>query len=370
MKPTFLNRKVLAAVAAVFLVGAGAVLWLERDTLTRWYYVRGLTRATDSDREAWATRVASLGEGVQGDLFDVLAADDPAACKSARAALGAMAKQWGADDPRTVALALRAVREYDRLSPEGRRQVLTLAAEWFPDGGAKPAAPALVPACSRLVAEAAHASDADTQAAALELCACLNRHSQGTEALSASRDLVRGCLAAPTPQVRLRAIQLALAPGMDLLEQVAALLQDPAVEVRRAALLAVGPANDAVLEDTLLPCLHDPDKEVRDLCQAALRSRGRSDAHIKLGFLLTDPSPLVRLQVLDHLREARDLDHALWLRRLSYDSSPAVRVAAVRAMIAMESPALRQRAREMAQGDQSPAVRDVTQALLLESEGH
>jgi len=38
---------------------------------------------------------------------------------------------------------------------------------------------------------------------------------------------------------------------------------------------------------------------------------------------MTDPQPAVRLQVLEHLHEASDLDPGVWLRRLSHDSAPA-----------------------------------------------
>jgi hypothetical protein len=126
---------------------------------------------------------------------------------------------------------------------------------------------------------------------------------------------VRGALRSGTASNRLRAIRLTLHPGMDLLEQVVVLLGDESAEVRRAALLAVGPARDVVHDDQLLPSLHDPDAEVRRLCEAALTSRGLRPEYLQLGRLLTDPRPTARLEVLDCLRGSTELDPGLWLRR-------------------------------------------------------
>jgi hypothetical protein len=143
---------------------------------------------------------------------------------------------------------------------------------------------------------------------------------------------------------------------MDLLEKVVGLLNDPAVEVRRAAILAVGPADQVVRDEGLLPCLHDPDPEVRKLTESALVGRGLRPEHIELGRLLTDPDHLKRVQVLDHLREAPDLDPGLWLRRLSHDPAPSVRAAAVRVMSKLTLIDLSDRMDQMARTDPNPTV--------------
>jgi hypothetical protein len=359
------GKKYLGGVLLVVLLGGAGVAWVERGTLLAWFYVRGLARAGEGERDRWVGRVAGLGEAAIPGLLDCLAQPDPGVCRNAREALCHLAGPWGDGDNRAVDLALRLAREFPRLSPAGQENALQLAGHWFParDPGPAPAA-GLVPACARLVEEAAGATDPAVQAAALELCAGLLGQPQGTEALSASRELVRASLRGQAPANRLRAVRLALHPGMDLLEQVVALLNDPEAVVRRAALLAVGPADQVVHDEGLLPSLNDPDPEVRRLCEAALRGRGLRPEHLQLGRLLTHPNPVVRLEVLDLLRKERDLDQGLWLRRLSHDPSPAVRVAAIREMSQQAFLDLSDRIDQMARSDPSPTVCKLAQFYL------
>ncbi len=273
-----------------------------------------------------------------------------------------LSQQWGVGDSRTVALAMRCGREFAQLSAPGQQNVLDLAAEWF-HGATEdaPPAPGLLAACVRYLAESRHTStNGTTQERALELCDVLLAQPQGTEALSASRDLVRNCLASDSATNRLRAVEFAKRPGMDLFEQVASLLTDPIVEVRRAAVAAVGPATNVVLDDALLPSLHDDDPEVQRLCWEALMVKRRlTPEQIHLGYLLTAKEPIIRVQVIDFLHKVIDLkDPALWLTRLSHDPSPAIRAAAARAMshLSATDPSLLERLDEMARTDPSATV--------------
>jgi hypothetical protein len=356
----WLNRKVLA-VAALLLALVVGLAWFERTTLLSWYFVRGLARADEGSRDAWVERVAGVGEAAVPNLLAHLGDADPAVCGNVRAALSRLSREWSVGDARTVALAMRCGREFNQYSPAGRRSVLELAAEWFRDAGPDaPPAQGLLPACVRFVTESAASADVDTQDKALELCAALLAQPQGAEALSGSRDLVRNCLSSESAANRLRAVQLALHPGMDLLEQVTALLRDPVADVRRAAIIAVGPMKDEILDDVLLPSLHDPDPEVRRLCEVALESRDRTPAQIRLGFYLTAPDPVVRIHVIEQLRKVSDVDPVVWLTRISHDPSPAIRAAAARAMSGLCGADGDDRARarldEMARGDPSATV--------------
>jgi HEAT repeat protein len=354
------SKKFLVALFLAILLGGAGVAWMERATLLAWFYVRGLAQAGEGQRQRWVDRVAGLGEAALPGLTDCLADSDGAVCRNAGAALADLSGRWGCADTRTVALALHLGRDFAGFSPPGQRQALDVAVHWFNPRPDTPA-PGLVPACARLLEEAARVPDPEVQAGALDLCTVLLQQAQAAEALSAGRAAVRAGLQSPAAANRLHAVRLALHPGMDLLEQVVGLLNDPDVEVRRASILAVGPADQVVHDEGLLPCLHDSDPQVRRLCEAALRGRGLGDVHLLLGRLLTDPNHRVRLQVLDHLGEAQDLDPGLWLRRLSHDPSISVRVAALRVMSEQTEVDLSDRVDQMARSDPSPSVRQLAQ---------
>jgi HEAT repeat protein len=346
---------VLGVLLLALLLGGAALAWTERATLLAWYCVHGLAHAGEGDRARWVERVAGLGEPAVPALLDCLEGPDEAVCANARAGLARLADDWGPADGRTVALTVQAAHRFPHLSAAGQRAVLEMAAGWF----AAPApADGLVPACGRLLAASAGAAGPEALRAGLDLCSVLLAQSRRAEALGAAREAVRAGLRGGEAANRLRAVRLALQPGMDLLEDVVALLNDPAPEVRRAAMLAVGPADQVVRDEGLLPSLHDSDAEVRRLCEAALRGRGLKPEHLKLGRALTDPRPAVRLRVLDLLGgpEARDLDRGLWLRRLSHDPSPHVRFAAMRAASEGGLADLTDRLEQMGRSDPSPTV--------------
>jgi hypothetical protein len=340
---------------------------MERSTLLSWYYLRGLTQASEADRDGWVERVASLGELAVPGLLDCLSQSDPRICDNARAALERLTYSRGGNDPLTLDLALRLARDFSQFSPAGQRHALDLEAGWC--SKLSDCSRELLSACSRLLGEAAAVTDEDVRTSALELCGLLlgQPKPNNEDALHPAQELVRAALHSGTEDNRLRAVRLSLHPGMDLLEQVVALLDDEAAVVRRAALLAVGPAQGVIHDDLLLPCLHDPDPEVRRLCEVALGSRGLRPEYVELGRLLTHPRPTVRLQVLDRLDGSSDLDPGLWLRRLSHDASPSVRVAAMRAMTQQTFADLTDRIDQMARTDPSPTVCQLAQFYLKRS---
>lgn len=363
------SKKLCGGLLLVLVLGCGIVAWRERLTLLSWFYVRNLAHASDSTRERWVGRVANLGETALPGLFNCLAQPDASVCVNARAALERMMHQWGNGEARTADLALRLAHEFSHFSATGQKQVLDLAAGWF----AEPIQPRdnLLTACSQLLSAAAAVSEEEVQASALNLCAILlnrpgdDKSRQASKPLDAAQQLIDAALRAHTLNNRLRAIPLTLRPGMaDVREKVAALLDDESPEVRRAALLAVADAREAVHDDQLLPCLHDPDAEVRRLCEQTLIARGLRREYLELGRLLTDPQPARRLQVLDCLRESTELDTGLWLRRLSLDASPSVRAAAVRAMSQQTFVDLSDRIEQMAREDSSPTVCQLAQFYL------
>ena len=289
-------------------------------------------------------------------------------------ALDHLARTWGSNDPRTIDLLGREVQQFSRLPPASQALLLHGLADWFLVKEGKPLganedqspAPGLVSACARLLTDAGSSKDDETQLAALELAAELVRQPAGGEWLRPARGLARAGLRSESAKAnRLLAVRLCLHQGMDLLESVVGLLNDPAVEVRRAAIVAVGPADQIVRDEGLLPSLHDTDPEVRKLAEAALCGRGLRPEHLELGRLLTDPNPSKRVQVIDHLREAPDLDPGLWLRRLSHDPADSVRAAAVRVMSKLTLIDLTDRIDQMARSDPSPSVAQLAQYYLI-----
>ncbi len=363
------SRKFLGILFLLVLLGGGVVAWRERTSLLSWFYIRNLANSTDANRSRWVGRVANLGEAALPGLFECLAQPDPRVCANARAALEYLAHLWGETDARTVDLAARLAREYPRFSPAGQKQTVELAVTWFRKPVDK--LDGLASACASLIGASASVDDEEVLAGALELCALLlNRPAdpdspQTARPLDPARRLIAAALHAHTIDNRMQAVRLTLSPGMtEVLEEAATLLGDESPLVRRAALVAVAEARDIVHDDQLLPCLHDTDPEIRRLCEQVLIARGLRREYIELGRLLTDAKPSKRLQVLDRLRESTELDPGLWLRRLSHDPSPSVRVAAIRAMTQQSFVDLSERIDDMARNDATPTVRQLARYYL------
>jgi hypothetical protein len=273
----------------VLAVAAGGYAVANRtELLARYAGHRFAAAESDEARAESAAGLIALGDMGGPYLVAPFAAGDEAGCRAVVAALKAHLSNVSPTDP-AYASALRP---------------LVAAQPTFAPAGAE-AALAMVP----LVVKC---PDADAKA------------------------WVRAGLAAPTAAGRARAAGLALLPGVGLAAETAPLLDDPDAAVRRAALLAVGPAADdgppAVDDESLFRFLHDADAEARELCATALRSRGLDDVQVGLATKLASPDPADRLRLLLDLRSAGESirDPGPWLERLSRDADPAVRAGAVR----------------------------------------
>jgi HEAT repeat protein len=348
----------LGGAATLALLAAATAVYLEQVPLLTWYYVRGLSRAEgEAERDAWVGRLRGLRKVPLAGLIDVLRRPDPKACANSQAALTAFGT--AATD-----VAGPLADAFPGLSSPGQRAALDVAAAVVQARRHETDAPQFVfSAAARLLTAAASVGDAEVRGRALVLAGAL-LEARAEEVRGPCRDLARACLRDADKANRLQAVRLALRPDVNLLEQVVPLLTDPDPEVRRAALLAVGPEPDAVATDDLLQWLHDPDADVRSLCEKALRGRGLQDSQIKLGRFLTDQRPGARLQVLDVLRKTPDVEPGAWLRRLTHDPAPAVRAAAVRAATEHTHVDLTDRIEQMAQDDPSPTVRQLARYYL------
>ncbi len=305
-------RKKLVGAGLILVAGLGAAGWFLHKPMMVRYYVSRL--ATD---DGVIEPLANLGPPAEAPLLELLRQDTPATPRAGQA-LAKMIANCPKDDPRRASLAGRIGDSFADFSPAGKQAVLQLA-ESLPSG-------------SR----------------------------EGTA-------IVKAALKDSSAASQVQAIIIAMKPEFGLGADVLPLLSDHKPEVRRSAIMAVGALRELVADELLLPSLHDPDADVRGLCEAALRGRGLRDKDIRLGRMVTDPSPLRRLEVLQHLPVDADLDPGVWLQRLCQDPSPLVRASAAR--YAMDSSSrpdakLAERVREMARHDPDGTVRQIAEYLI------
>ena len=302
--------------ALVVLLGVG--IW-QRETLWVRYCSERLERASDDGRAAWAEKLAANGEAAVPAVLSLFRRDDPGVCAAGRSAAEQLMAGWGADDPRRKAFAIRFAAEEPRFSTPGRAAALDLL-------------PALIA----------------TKAPGLAATA---------------KAMIAAAAASESAAVRVQAVAAAMRPDMDVLDAIVPLLNDTAAEVRRAAVLALGPVRDGdrspvVGDDDLLRLLHDADPEVRHLCELSLRGRGRSAHDIKLGRRYAAPSAAERQKLLIDLSDEDELDVTVWLERLTADADPAVRAGAAR-VAAERKASLYDRLEQMSRTDPDGTVRRI-----------
>jgi HEAT repeat protein len=268
-----------------------------------------------------------------------------------------------------VSVAVQLAGAFSQLNGPGQLAALDLEPHFLPPPP-QALAPELLKALLAMMAQGSQSPLAEVRLRALQQLAALPDAFTTAEVQAVVREMIGSGLRGSEPSERILAIGLAQDPNMELLQLVTPLLHDADLEVRRKALAAVSTNAAAIGTDELLRWLHDPDADVRQLCEAALVWRGLTPEQIRRGRLLTDPRPEIRLQVLVGLEAATDLDPAIWLRHLSHDTEPAVRVAAVRAAAEMPRVDLTDRLQQMAHGDPSDTVRQVSRFYLSCPQSH
>lgn len=290
----------------------------QRERVWLWYCAERLERASDDDQAEWGAKLAAIGEPAIPTLLKCFQHDSPSVCNTGRRALEAIVGVYADGDPRLAAFAEQYAAAEPRFSTPGRSAAMDLV-------------PVLIAKKTPGMAEKAHA---------------LIEHAAKSESVD----------------LRVQAIALAMRPEVDGLHAVLPLLRDPAVEVRRAAILALGPITRtdrvAAADDDLLRLLHDSDGEVRQLCEMSLRSRGRSPRDIRLGKRYAAPNPAERQKLLIDLANDDERDLSVWLDRLTADADPAVRAGAVR-VAAERNVDLATRLEEMRRTDPDGAVRRI-----------
>jgi hypothetical protein len=349
----------ILGLSALVVLVVGCMAYVERSTLLAWYHVYRLTHCDEAEQERWAEPTVKLGSAVLPPLLHELRREDARRCALAEGVLARLADRWGPADPRSASLAYLLADRFSCLSRRGQCAVLDLAQIWLAKQPAAAASGPIEEVCERLLSEAARVPDSMVHARALGLAAQSMERQRPSQERHACRELTRSCLRDEEPANRISAIRLASNVSVGLLQPTAELLEDPVPEVRQAAMLALGSAPEAMPTDDLLRWLHDPDAGVRRLCESALRGRGLQEHQMRLGKLLTDDRPQMRLQVLDYLRHHADLDPGVWLRRLCNDPAAAIRAAAIRSAADQKVDSLGDCIRQMAQADPSDSVRQM-----------
>ena len=77
---SFARKKTsLAVVLGVVLLVAGSI-WMLRDSLLAWYYLRGLAKAEQGEQAVWISRVVQLDSAIVPGLIKGLEDDDLPRC--------------------------------------------------------------------------------------------------------------------------------------------------------------------------------------------------------------------------------------------------------------------------------------------------
>lgn len=287
--------KLVLLIFVAMLALTGGAAFSQRTALQTWYYAYRLEHTGAEERRRWADKLVAQGEPAVPRLLTCLQKDDQALCEEVRGALERMLAEWGSKDPRSGMLADKFFELHPNFSPAGQVAALQILPEILAAGG--------------------------------------------IEAAAKARTIVSAALKDRMPEARYLGVLLANRVELNLLPCVIPLLDDSDPRIRRAALMALGPIREGpagiekplVEADQLLRYLHDPDPEMRRLCEVMLvKSRGLSERVVNYGRQLTNPDPMERIKLLLELAEEEDVDHRVWLQRLSEDPDSAVRAGAAR----------------------------------------
>jgi HEAT repeat protein len=319
--------KLLLVIALSILALAGGAGFSQRYNLFTRYYAYRFEHAPEAQRQAWLDKLVGMGKASVPRLLGFLRKDDGNLCSAARSGLEKSLAAWGPKDPRSHALADRLLEEHPSFSTAGQMAALQLLPELL--------------------------------------------DSENVETAAKARTVVAASLKDKTAELRFLGISVASRPELNLLPAVVPLLDDPDANVRRAALLVLGPVRETgaggaeqplVSSDDLLRWLHDPDPEVRSICEMSLRSSGRGlrDRDIRMGRMLKSPDPMERLKLLLALPMEEDMNLKAWLRRLSEDPDSAVRAGAAR-LAADRRVDFAERLEQMTQTDPDGTVRKIAE---------
>ncbi len=277
MIPKNMKQKLLLGIAVVLLVGVAGTAWKWK-SMNAHFAASSLKSAnTEEARIAQAKRLIAMGEAGQAELIPILRSDDASQCAAIQQALQ--------ETPVATSHANIFV-EFGTFSEPGQDAVLAWAST-IPDD---------------------------------------------SELATHRQTIIHVALSSEQSAVCISAIKMVLKHEPNLKQEIVGKLNHASAEVRRAAMMAVGPhdgkSTPVIADDELFRWLHDADWEVRTLCEASLAGRGLDVEQVNFARKSSHPEASERLSLLNDLGRYRN--PSAWLQRLSQDPDPAVRAGAAR----------------------------------------
>ena len=193
------RRSIRWAIPLLLLLGGVGVWQHERLWLS--YCASRLESASDEQRSEWGARLARGGDKAVPTLLKCFQHDNPSVCVEAKTALAQISGSWAGDDPRRADFTQRFVALEPRFSTPGRAAALEL----LPD--------------------------------------LLSKNRDGLA--EKAKEMVVKVAKSEAVGLRVQAVAFALHPDIDALAAIEPLLRDESPEVRRAAILALGPLREA-----------------------------------------------------------------------------------------------------------------------------
>ena len=319
------------ATAGLGLASAGGVLaWKHQELLTAWK-VHQLPQAGIAEQRQILSSLAENPDLSTGWLlYSLSQSTSPEEAEALGQGLVQISENLSEEALDTH--VARAASLFKTMEPFAQAETMAWLAKAFSNETSPTLNERRSTATRRLLDSAYLSEENSVQAAALQMSVGILKQNPPPEVLGSIKQLVSAGAKSESSLVQIQAITVALNPKTDCLQEVAICLKSPHKEVRQAAILALGPASETIMDEVLLPSLHDEDQTIVHLTETALQARGLREDQIRLGKLMADPKPVKRLEVLDHLSATRDIDPMIWLKKMSNDPSPAVRAAAARAI--------------------------------------
>src|SRR5207253_2232401 len=158
------------------------VLWWQRAPLNVWYAARGLSRASEADREAWLGRVLACDAEVVPPLIGRLAEADARGCANVEAALLRLIEKWQDEAAKRDELFDSLANAFPRASAPGQQVALAVVASPLTSAGLSRESPRALAALARMIRSIVQKPDAELQAEAFKLVRPIVERSRGNSA--------------------------------------------------------------------------------------------------------------------------------------------------------------------------------------------